>query len=284
MLDRIQASLDALPPSERRVATLVLKNHEAFSQMPIGDIALASHVSKPTVVRFCRSLGYQGFSDFKRCLLQISSTSGGVHLIHRSVGEDERTPDLMLKLVDAAIASLMNYRKHASSFAMDEAIEAICGAHFSRGRILFFGVGNSCVVARDARHKFLRLGLATLMFDDSHEQLMGATLCRENDVAIVFSNSGRTKDMLEVASIARRTGARVISVTASGSPLESVSDILLRADHNDGFDKYLPTASRLIHLMVVDVLAVGVALKIGVSGLKDRLTGIQGILMAKRYA
>jgi RpiR family transcriptional regulator, carbohydrate utilization regulator len=284
VLDRIQASFDALSRSEQRVASLVLKSHETLSRMSIGDIALASNVSKPTVVRFCRSLGYQGFSDFKRCMVRVNSTGGGVHLIHRSVSEEERTSDMMLKLVDAAIASLINYRKDASSYSMELAIEAICGAHFSRGRVLFFGIGNSCVVARDARHKFLRLGLATLMFDDGHEQLMGASLCRENDVVIIFSNSGRTKDMLEVASIARRTGARVVSVTASGSPLESVSDILLRADHNDGFDKYLPTASRLLHLMVVDVLAVGVALKIGVSGLKERLSGIQGILIAKRYA
>lgn len=284
MLDRIQASFDALPRSEQRVASQVLKNHETFSQMSIGDIALASHVSKPTVVRFCRSLGYQGFSDFKRCMLEVNSTSGGVHLIHRSVGEDERTPDLLLKLVDAAIASLIHYRKSASSYSIDSAIETICGAHFSRGRIFFFGVGNSCIVAKDARHKFLRLGLATMMFDDSHEQIMGAALCRETDVVIIFSNSGRTKDMLEVASVAKRAGARVVAVTASGSPLESVSDVLLRADHNDGFDKYLPTASRLLHLMVVDVLAVGVALKIGMSGLKDKLTGIQGLLQAKRYA
>lgn len=266
------------------MASLVLKNHATLYKMSIGDVALASHVSKPTVIRFCRSLGYQGFSDFKRCLLNVNCAGGGVHLIHRSVGVDELTSDLLLKLVDAAIASLIHYRKHASSYSIDSAIETICGAHFSGGQIFFFGVGNSCVVAKDARHKFLRLGLATMMFDDSHEQLMAATICRENDVAIIFSNSGRTKGMLEVASVARRTGARVISVTTSGSPLESVSDILLRADHNDGFDKYLPTASRLLHLMVVDVLAVGVALKIGVSGLKERLTGIQEILQAKRYA
>jgi RpiR family carbohydrate utilization transcriptional regulator len=86
----------------------------AGSSFP-GELAERSHVSKPTVVRFCRSLGYQGFSDFKRCMLEVSSTGGGVHLIHRSVGESDRTPDLMVKLVDAAIASLMKRRERSRS-------------------------------------------------------------------------------------------------------------------------------------------------------------------------
>jgi RpiR family transcriptional regulator, carbohydrate utilization regulator len=284
MIEIIEASYDALPRSEQRVATQVMNNHRRLAGMSIGDIATASHVSKPTVIRFCRSLGYQGFTEFKKKMVDATQVSGGVQLINRSVEASDDTSELLLKMVDASIASLIQYRKSASSRALGDAVHAICRAREQGGRVFFFGAGNSCVVARDARHKFLRLGLSTLMFDDSLEQLMGATLCRENDVVVMISNSGRTKDMLEVASTAKRAHACVVTLTSSGSPLEALSDIHLLADHHDGFDRYLPTTSRLLHLMIIDILAVNVALKIGVEGLRDRLCGIQGLLQAKRYA
>ena len=65
MLDRIQASLSALPPAEQRVGKLVVADARKFVSLPISEIADRSHVSKPTVVRFCRSMGYDGLSDFK---------------------------------------------------------------------------------------------------------------------------------------------------------------------------------------------------------------------------
>ena len=50
MLDRIQASLSALPPAEQRVGKLVVADARKFVNMPISEIADRSHVSKPTVV------------------------------------------------------------------------------------------------------------------------------------------------------------------------------------------------------------------------------------------
>ena len=57
MLDRIKASLSSLAPAEQRVGRLVLLDPRAFASLPITELASRSHVSKPTVVRFCRSVG-----------------------------------------------------------------------------------------------------------------------------------------------------------------------------------------------------------------------------------
>jgi len=283
MIEKIETVYDTLPRSEQRVATQVMNNHRRLARMSINDIATASHVSKPTVVRFCRSMGYRGFTDFKKKMTDDVQLAGGVQLINRSVEVNDSTSEVMLKMVDASVTSLIQFRKSASSHAMGTVVHAMCQAHKKGGRIFFFGAGNSCVVARDARHKFLRLGVSAMMFDDGHEQLMGATLCKENDVAVIISNSGRTKDMLEVANIAKRTKSCVVTVTSTGSPLEALADIHLQADHHDGFDRYLPTTSRLLHLMVIDILAVNVALNIGVEEIKERTSGIQVLLQTKRY-
>jgi RpiR family carbohydrate utilization transcriptional regulator len=60
MLERVKASMPALPPAEQRVAKLLLADPRNFATLPVGELAERSHVSKPTVVRFCRSVGYDG--------------------------------------------------------------------------------------------------------------------------------------------------------------------------------------------------------------------------------
>jgi RpiR family carbohydrate utilization transcriptional regulator len=88
MLDRIKASLPSLAPAEQRVGKLVLLDPRTFASLPVTELALRAHVSKPTVVRFCRSMGYDGLSDFK---LKLAGTvSEGVPFIHRSVDVDDK--------------------------------------------------------------------------------------------------------------------------------------------------------------------------------------------------
>ena len=103
MLDRIKASLPSLAPAEQRVARLVLLDPRAFANQPITELASRAHVSKPTVVRFCRSVGYDGLSDFK--LKLAGSVSEGVPFIHRSVDVDDKTSDVLVKVIDNTVAA-----------------------------------------------------------------------------------------------------------------------------------------------------------------------------------
>ena len=112
MLDRITASLPSLAPAEQRVAKLVLANPRAFASLPVTELADRAHVSKPTVVRFCRSVGYDGLTDFKRKL--VGSVSEGVPYIHRSVDADDKTGDIMVKVIDNTVAAFLKYRNAVS--------------------------------------------------------------------------------------------------------------------------------------------------------------------------
>jgi RpiR family transcriptional regulator, carbohydrate utilization regulator len=149
MLDRIKASLPSLAPAEQRVAKLVLGDPRAFAQLPVSELADRAHVSKPTVVRFCRSMGYDGLSDFK--LKLAGSVSEGVPFIHRSVDTDDKVSDVMVKVIDNTVAAFLKYRNDASSFAIEKAAAALAETYRTKGRIEFFGVGNSGIVAQDAQ-------------------------------------------------------------------------------------------------------------------------------------
>ena len=285
MLERVKASLPALPPAEQRVAKLLLADPRSFATLPVGELADRAHVSKPTVVRFCRSVGYGGLADFK---LKLAGTvNEGVPFVHRAVDEDDKPGEIIIKVIDNAVAALLKYRNAAADHAFARAIDALVVACRDHKRIEFYGVGNSGIVAQDAQHKFFRLGVNTAACSDGHVQLMSATMLGAGDCAVIFSNSGRSRDLLDAAGVARRKGATVIVVTASASPLshfaQSHCQILLAADHPEDFDRYSPMVSRLLHLIIVDILNTGVALRLG-AGLRPMLQEIKRNLRAKRYA
>lgn len=281
MLDRIKACLPSLAPAEQRVAKLVLSDPRSFAKQPISELAVRAHVSKPTVVRFCRSVGYDGLSDFK--LKLAGSVSEGVPFIHRSVDADDKTSDIMVKVIDNTVAAFLKYRNDASTVAIEKAAIALVQAYEQGKRIEFFGVGNSGIVAQDAQHKFFRLGINTVAYSDGHMQVMGATLLGPGDCVVIISNSGRTRDLMDACDIARKNGATTIVITASGSPLAAAGHLHLAADHPEGFDRYSPMVSRLLHLMIIDILATCVALRIGGERLQPLLRVMKNNLRSKRY-
>jgi RpiR family carbohydrate utilization transcriptional regulator len=152
----------------------VLADPRAFAHLPVRELAVRAHVSKPTVVRFCRSMGYDGLADFK--LKLAGSVSEGVPFIHRSVDSDDKTSDVMVKVVDNAVAAFLQYRNAASTAAIEQAAQAIAATWQTGKRIEFYGAGNSGIVALDAQHKFFRLGVTSLATSDGHMQVMSATL------------------------------------------------------------------------------------------------------------
>ncbi len=282
MLDRIKACLPSLAPAEQRVGRLVLSDPRNFAKQPVSELASRAHVSKPTVVRFCRSVGYDGLSDFK--LKLAGSVSEGVPFIHRSVDSDDKTNDIMVKVIDNTVAAFLKYRNDASTASFDKAASALVQACTDGKRIEFFGAGNSGVVAQDAQHKFFRLGMHAIAYSDGHMQVMSASLLEPGDCVVIISNSGRTRDLMDACDIARKHGATTIVITASGSPLAAAGHIHLAADHPEGYDRYSPMVSRLLHLLIIDILATCVALRIGGDKLQPLLREMRNNLRSKRYA
>ena len=285
MLDRVRAALPALPPAEQRVAKLVLADARSFASLPVGELAARAQVSKPTVVRFCRSVGYDGLSDFK--LKLAGAVNEGLPFVHRAVDEDDKPGDIIVKVIDNAVSALLKYRNEAAGHAIERAIVALAAACRNGRRIEFYGVGNSGIVAQDAQHKFFRLGVAASAVSDGHVQVMSATMLQPGDCAVIISNSGRSRDLLDAAEIARRKGATTIVITASGSPLAHAASgaqhVLLAADHPEDDDRYSPMVSRLLHLIIIDILTTGVALRLG-GELRPLHAEIKRNLRAKRYA
>ena len=267
ILEQIRRGLADLSPAEKRVAEHVLAHPRAALNDPIAEIAKAATVSQPTVIRFCRSLGCEGLSDFK--LRLASGLTGTVPLMHALVTGDDSMAELGDKVLGNTAAAILQVRDQLNRDTIARAIELLNGAQ----RIEFHAVGHYSVVANDAQFKFLRFGIASNACTDPRLQLLSANVLGPQDVAVLISGHGRVPELLDAADRAKARGATVVAITASQSPLARKADLALIVDHVEDVATHLPMVSRILHLLVIDILAVGVAMRRSALALPDGADG-----------
>lgn len=266
VLGQIQRTRASLSPAEMRVADQVLAHPRSVLNDPIAKIARAASVSQPTVIRFCRSLGCEGLSDFK--LRLAASLTGTIPVTHTQVTGEDTMLELGVKVLSNSAAAVLQLRDQLNRETIDRAIDLLTGAE----RVEFYAVGHYGVVANDAQFKFLRFGVASGAITDQRLQRMAAAVLRPADVAVIISSSGRVDDLLAVADIAHERGAAVVAITASHSPLAKKADVALIVDHVEDTATHVPMVSRILHLLVVDILAVGVAMRRGAQAILPQET------------
>lgn len=257
MLATVRSAQETLSKSEDKVARFVLKDPESVVQTSIQRLAKKCSVSEPTVVRFCRAIGCSGYLDFKIKLAK--SIASQEKFFFRDVSVQDSAKVLSEKLIDSSIASMQHIRNQLDYGALDLAIDLYCAAE----RVEFYGSGGSALVAEDAQLKFFRLGKPANSYADPHIQLASAALLDSESLAIAISYTGRNKDVLAAVTVARKAGATVITVTRTGSPLAALVDVNLNVDIAEDSDVFSPLKSRLGQMVVLDILAVGVALRGG---------------------
>ncbi|NPT57413.1 bifunctional transcriptional regulator/glucokinase [Paraburkholderia elongata] len=255
VFERIRQMRDALTPAERRVADLALNHPRSIINDPIVDIARKADVSQPTVIRFCRSLGCQGLSDFK--LKLATGLTGTIPVSHSQVHLGDTATDFGAKVLDNTISAILQLREHLNFDQVERAIDLLNGAR----RIEFYGLGNSNIVAQDAHYKFFRFGIPTIAYGDLYMQAASAALLGKGDVIVAVSKSGRAPELLRVLDVAMQAGAKVIAITSSNTPLAKRATVALETDHIEIRESQLSMISRILHLVMIDILAVGVAIR-----------------------
>jgi RpiR family transcriptional regulator, carbohydrate utilization regulator len=277
-LQKIQNQLEDLSPAERSVAALLLQDPAGFVHNSVQVLAKGSGVSGPSVLRFCRRMGFVGLSDFK---LALAASSQGTPFIHPRVARGDAPSELVEKIAQGSAALLAAYSKACDTEAIEMATQRLVRSIQSGGRIDFYGFGNSAIVALDAQHKFFRLGAHSQAYADAHVQVMAASLLGPTDCVVLISNSGTSQDLLHIADLAKSKGAASLAISLSRSQLSRKVDHFLAADHDEAFDNYSPMSSRLLHLLIIDILTTGVALALG-QGILPQLAQMKRDLKGKK--
>jgi len=254
LMERVQHLQHELSPAEQRVAALVLEHPRKVLSEPIAEIARLADVSQPTVIRFCRSLGFQGLAEFK--LKFAGSLTGSIPVRHSQVRMSDSTHDLSAKVIDNTVSAILKFRDGLDVHAIDRAIELLRRAN----KVEFYAMGNARVVALDGQHKFFRFRIPTTAHGDAHLFQLAAELLQPGDVVVAISTAGQAPELLAAVDAARAAGASVIAITSSKSALAKKASVCLAVDHTEDSTTFLSMISRILQLLLIDIMAVGISL------------------------
>ncbi|MGP2490016.1 MurR/RpiR family transcriptional regulator [Mesorhizobium sp. PUT5] len=252
LIDRLRVERHQFNRADRAVADVVLDDIEAATRISIKDLSSRAQVSEPTVIRFSRRMGCDGFSDFKIRLAQDYAI-GRMYIKAERTTPAETGSDVADQVYEATTQALASAFAQRDTAALEKAAEIL-----HRGRRIFcFGVGGSSAnVALEAENRFFRLDMAVSATADSYKHRVIASTVDPQDVLLIFSVTGRPRSLVDGAEIATSLGASVIAVTDPSSPLAAKASIvvpLIAFDEEKFF--YMPNRGRYGQLFVLDCLA-----------------------------
>jgi RpiR family carbohydrate utilization transcriptional regulator len=277
--ERIAEVIDRLSPAERRVAELVAADPHATIGATVASLAKSAGVSEPTVVRFCRSLGLDGFADLRLTLARQEGGAPPPPRPHRRVEAGTPVAEAAGAVFETAIATLEEVRQALSPALVERAALSLLRAE----RVEIWGYGASAAVAEDLAHKLFRVCRGVVARSDPHMQAMAAATLDGDAVALCISHTGRSRDLVEVAALAAAAGATVIAITRAGSPLAAAATQLIPCEVEEDTALHTPMVSRLAHLVLGDALAVAAAL-LSPPAAAQRVARMKDALRSRRIA
>lgn len=254
VFDAMTEHYNTLTRSGRKVADYIYANKHEAQYMSITALAEECGVAEATIFRFCQSLGYSGYNEFK---LGLAKASGGVSFSDENMGAYEKiTPedsliDLCKKLYTVNVSALGETLAQVDDDAVARAVQYFSDAH----RVYCFGQGGSLVMAMEAWARFATVAPQFQYIEDSHMQAMAASLAAPSDVILFFSYSGATKDMLDAIKPARARGAKIVLVTHfKKSPAAALADVILLCGSKEGPLQSGSVAAKMALLFIIDIL------------------------------
>ena len=251
VFSRITQEYYQLTASENKLAPFVVANGQRSQTMSISELAAACGVAEATISRFCRRMGYRGYSAFRLAIAAATAARENSDPLSGEIQPEDTVPDLCAKLASANIDAI----RETQGLIRPENIQAAADALLAAHTVLCMGQGGSMLMAEEAAHLFTTAFPGFFAISDSHMQVIAAANLTEKDIILFFSYSGSTKELMDVLQIAQRRHIRTVLVTRySGSPGAGLADIVLQCGSTEGPLQLGSVAARIAQLYLIDVL------------------------------
>lgn len=253
ILDTIGALQNSLTKAEKKIAHAILSQPDMLSQCSLSEVASQLDVGEATFIRFCRTLGFKGYTDFKLDLAIELATQEkeSSALLDTDVSEIDTPKEIAVKLQ----ATLSNVISETINLLDYEELEKVVDELRKANRIFLFGVGSSGLTAEDAKHKLMRIGLQTDAVTNNHFMYMQASLLKEGDVVIGISHSGYSEETTKALRIARENNAVTVAITHNlRSPITEIADYVLINGNRQGHMQGDSIGTKMTQLFVLDLI------------------------------
>lgn len=255
-MSAVKAHLASLTEAEQKVAQYVIAHPEDIIYLTVNELASHCNSSDATVVRFCKSMGYKGFQDFKINIARLVVNPNQIILEDLNVGDTPVT--IKRKVFNSRIQVLSDTLGVLNEKEFERAVDALDAAR----RIELYGVGASAYVAMNMMHQFLKIGIKCSANLDADTQAMSASLLGPEDVAVGISHTGCSKQTIRCLQLAKNVGATTITITNHAkSPILQEADIILFTAAKETLYKSEGFASRIAEIVVLDSLLVALSMR-----------------------
>ncbi|MEA4834534.1 MAG: MurR/RpiR family transcriptional regulator [Anaeromusa sp.] len=261
----LRTKYNTLSPTQKQIADFVLANAEQVILLSISDLAAQCSTSETTIVRFLRKLGFDSYQVFRvRMAQEVSEQSA------QTIYEEIQQNDSLEQIRDKVIYSTIQSIQDVSHLVTPEQLEQVVELLLNKKNIIFCGLGSSGAVANDALHKFLRLGLCVNCFTDTHLMNIACSQANSETVIFMITHSGESRDILEAIQLARKEKASIVTITSyAHSSATKYADVTLLSSSNETRYRSDAMASRLLQLVLIDILYVAVVMRLGQKGIDN---------------
>ena len=249
---RISSAYYKLTATERKAADYLMGHLSQAQFLSISELAEACGVAEATISRFCRRLGYGGYSAFKLAIAK--SLAPAPHPLGEARGEVGPEDSVLVmgeKLLHTNTSVMSQTLGLLNPETLGRAADLLCGAR----QVYCMGQGGSMILAMEAAHLFSTCWPHYHAVQGSHIQAITAALLGEEDVLLFFSYSGSTRDILDLMQVARERRCKIILVTRfPKSPGAALADVVLQCGSDEGPLQMGTVPARISQLFLVDIL------------------------------
>ena len=264
VLGLIRVRYNTLSPTQKKIADYILTHSSDVILSSLSSLAQTCGTSETTVLRFLRKLDHDSYQVFKVRIAQELSAESTAS-VYEQIGPKDDIGEVGKKVIRMTADAVGDL----SSVLDTSQMEALSAALKKAQRIFFIGVGASGMIAADAGHKFLRLGMHVGVYNDSHMMSIQCAHASKGDLIVAFSHSGESREILDAIKLAKENGAQTAAVTSyARSSLSKLADILVLSSSKETAYRSDAMVSRILQMVIIDILYVSTVLKIGPEGIK----------------
>ena len=254
---QLREASKAFSPAEKEVAIHILKNPELVKDLSVHELAKQTFSSPSTIVRLCCHTGFSGYREFRQAVVEeLAEDRQNSSLCQKELQPYDSLEAIVEKITYKNIQSLMDTKKLVDLHTLQQCVDLIHSARI----VYLFGIGASLCAAKDAYLKFLRLNKPCIINEDYHSQLIQSRNACPQDLALIFSYSGNTVEMVECMKSLKKSSTPIIAITRCvSSPVSELADFLLYTTANESLFRSGAMSSRISQLNIVDILYTALA-------------------------
>ena len=249
---RLNSYLPSATESEKNVINYILNDYEDVINEDIRTVSKKTLSSSSTIIRLCKKLGFKGFKQLKEHLIyDVAIQKSNKNELSKSLSDKDDLDKIVEVVTEKSQKSIVNTSLLINREDLIQTVKLIENSI----DINLFGMGSSLLVAKDMRQKFIRVNKKLNVDDDWHMQYLSAKNSDNKSLAIIFSYSGDTEEMIECNKALREAGTKIILITGFlNSYLARNSDIVLQVAPIENIFRMGAFSSRISQLFIVDLI------------------------------